>query len=403
MTAPFAVLVVAAVALIGYAYAIYPLLLLIGASVRRPTVRPAVTTWPAITITIPAYNEEVVIGATLERLLALDYPADRRHILVVSDASTDRTDAIVATFASRGVELLRLPSRGGKTAAENAARSRLKGEIIVNTDASISIPPHALKPLIAAFEDPTVGVASGRDVSVGSVTGSANRGESGYVGYEMWVRDLETRTGGIVGASGCFFATRARLHMSMVPEALSRDFGAPLLAREHGYRSVSVNDAICYVPRAASLRREYRRKVRTFTRGMETLYYKRALLNPLRYGAFAWKLLSHKVCRWAVPWAGAAAVLGSLVFAMEDAWARGVVALTAVAGACALGGWYWPASRQMPRFLSLPAYLVSGNVAVLDAAIRALRGELSPIWEPTRRTVSDGPTAEAPAQPSARP
>ena len=47
--------------------------------------------------------------------------------------------------------------------------------------------------------------------SVGNLQAGANRGESGYVGYEMWVRGLETRVGTIVGASGCFFASRREL------------------------------------------------------------------------------------------------------------------------------------------------------------------------------------------------
>src|SRR5439155_25391253 len=105
------------------------------------------------------------------------------------------------SLADRGVELLRLPERRGKTAAENAARAHLRGTIIVNTDASVRIALQALKTLVAAFADPTVGVASGRDVSVARVGAEANAGESTYVGYEMWVRDLETRVSGIVGAS----------------------------------------------------------------------------------------------------------------------------------------------------------------------------------------------------------
>src|SRR5207244_3815973 len=60
--------------------------------------------------------------------------------------------------------------------------------------------------------------------------------------------------------------------------------------------------AICYVPRSSSLRREYRRKVRTMARGLRTLWYKRTLLNPRRHRLFAWILWSHKLCRWLVPW-----------------------------------------------------------------------------------------------------
>src|SRR5690606_27509349 len=110
--------------------------------------------------------------------------------LVVSDASDDGTDVIVRSYADRGIELLRMPVRGGKSAAENAARPMLRGDIIVNTDASIRIDPNALKPLIGQFSDPRVGLASGRDVSVTRVDGELNVGESTYVGYEMWIRSL---------------------------------------------------------------------------------------------------------------------------------------------------------------------------------------------------------------------
>jgi cellulose synthase/poly-beta-1,6-N-acetylglucosamine synthase-like glycosyltransferase len=198
--------------------------------------------WPTISISLPAYNEAASIARTLDRLLDLDYPADRRQIVVVSDASTDGTDGIVRGYADQGVELVRVARRSGKTAAEAAAIPRLTGEIVVNTDATISIPRESLKPLIRAFRDPTVGVASGRDVSVAATRDvEGNRSESGYVGYEMWVRSLETRFGSIVGASGCFYAIRRHLHRPEFPSGLSRDFASCIIARRHGYRAVSVD------------------------------------------------------------------------------------------------------------------------------------------------------------------
>ncbi len=381
-------LIVSALALVAYTYFVYPLVLKLLATLRPPsraTQGPA--EWPTISITVPVYNEEAQIRAAIESLLQLDYPFDKRQILIVSDASSDRTDEIVAEFADRGVELLRLPQRVGKTAAENAARTRLRGEIVVNTDASVRIHPHALKPLIASFTDPTVGVASGRDISVARLDDQGNLGERGYVGYEMWVRDLETRVSGIIGASGCFYAIRADLHMHPVPEALSRDFCAALGAREKGYRAVSVENAICFVPRGPSLRREYRRKVRTMTRGIQTLLYKRHLLNPFRYGAFAWMLFSHKLCRWLVPWAliTAAACVGLL--SLTESWARWGVAVVALAGLLGGLGWNWPRRRRMPRVLALASYFIAGNVAAVHAWIQALRGKRHATWDPTRREV----------------
>ena len=150
------VLLVAAVGLCAYTYLGYPAILELLRVVRRaPPHRPQrlAAEWPAISVALPVYNEVEGIASTLERILAIEYPAERRQILVVSDASTDGTDEIVTRFAPRGVELVRLPQRRGKTAAENAARSRLTGEIIVNTDASVRIDAGAVKHLVAAFDE----------------------------------------------------------------------------------------------------------------------------------------------------------------------------------------------------------------------------------------------------------
>lgn len=375
-----------------YTYLGYPAILKLAAALRhsRRRARPSLAAWPRISIALPVHNEAEVIAATLEGILALDYPADRRQILVVSDASTDGTHEIAARFAASGVELLRLPERRGKTAAENAARRSLTGEIIINTDASVRVHPQALKHLVAAFGDPSVGVASGRDVSVANLDQVANTGEAAYVGYEMWVRDLETKVDGIVGASGCLYAIRADLHGGHVPDALSRDFAAALTARQHGLRAVSVPRAICFVPRSGSLRQEYRRKVRTITRGLGTLAYKRTLLNPLRYGTFAWMLFSHKVCRWLVPWAALVLLAAAGALAVASGWARAALAAAGALGLCAAIGWRWPEGVPMPRLLALPAYLLAGNAAVIHAWLRVLSGRLAPVWEPTRRSALPG-------------
>jgi len=375
-----------ALAFLAYIFVGYPLALKVLASLRRrERPEPVLDEWPEISIVVAAYNEAGQIRQLIENLLELDYPPERRQIVVVSDASTDGTDDIVREYADRGVELVRLPERRGKTGAENYARPYLRGQIIVNTDASIRIGRDALRRLVAQFADPTVGVASGRDVSVTRVDGDANLGESGYVGYEMWLRDLETRVDGIVGASGCLYAIRRDLHDYHLPEGLSRDFAAPLVARQHGYRSVTVNDALCFVPRAPSLRREYTRKVRTITRGMETLFYKRALLNPFRYGLFSWMLFSHKVCRWLMPWALVVLVLGIAALSVTEPWARAVALLILLGCALALAGWLWPDGKRIPRPLAIPTYIAVANIAVLRAWFKAVRGELNPIWEPTRR------------------
>jgi cellulose synthase/poly-beta-1,6-N-acetylglucosamine synthase-like glycosyltransferase len=368
-----------------YAYLVYPALLWILASRSKVSGQERWPADPSVSVVVPAYNEEREIAGALDALLAQTYPSDLLQVLVVSDASSDSTDEIVRSYAPR-VELLRMPERAGKTRAENVAANSLRGEIIVNTDASIRLHPSAVEKLVRSLADPSTGVASGRDVSV-SRRGAANETEAAYVGYEMWVRALETRSGGIVGASGCCYAIRAQLHNIPLRDDLSRDFCSALTAREHGLRAVSVDEAICFVPRTESLHREYARKVRTIHRGMATLVARRHMLNPVRYGLFAWKLFSHKICRWLVPLTAPAALLGLAHLALSAPAARTALVAVAAVTMLALGGVLWRGRTRIPAAIAVIAFAAAANLAVLHGFWRALGGRGDRLWEPTRRSL----------------
>jgi cellulose synthase/poly-beta-1,6-N-acetylglucosamine synthase-like glycosyltransferase len=370
-----------------YAYVAYPILLwILGATKVSP---PSALVPRSVTIVIPAYNEEQQIRGAIEALLSQDYPADLRQILILSDGSTDRTDDIVKEYAARGVELMRMSRRSGKTAIENASVSLVRGEIVVNSDASTRLHPSAVRALVTAFVDPEVGVASTRDVSIAHQDASANTAEAGYVGYEMWIRRLETKSGGIVGASGSGYAILRDLHRIAVRNDLSRDFSAALTAHRHGYRAVSVDHAVCYVPRTSSLRAEYRRKVRTISRGLETLLHNRDLLEPT-HGAFGWKLFSHKICRWIVPVLAVPALFGlSVLSAAGLDWAIALLCGAILVGMLAAVGALWPNARPTPRILSVPTFAFAANVAVVHAVWRVVHGHDDHMWEPTRREPSE--------------
>lgn len=398
MTAVWLTLLAASASVVMYAYFVYPAILWLLAKVRhaRPVVTTEPTEWPRISITLPAYNAQDTLRPVLEGLVAVDYPRDRRQILVVSDGSTDGTDDLVREYAAQGVDLLRVEGRLGKTEVENRAFDALTGDIVVNTDASVTVRADAIKKLVAAFQDPDVGVASARDVSVASVGATGHASEAAYVGYEMWVRELETSVSGIIGSSGCLYAIRAPLHRRQLPGHLSRDFSSALWARINDKRAVSVKDAVCFVPRAASMQIEYRRKIRTMSRGIQTLFFHRQLLNPLRYGAFAWMLWSHKLIRWLVPWALLSGGVAFVALAVEAltwhaSWPLlGVAAIGATAGGLGLAtlGWLSPPGRA-PKLAAMGAYFVSGSLAGLVAWKRALLDERAPVWEPTPRALGN--------------
>lgn len=379
-----AALVAAPLVIAGYAYVGYPLILSAIAAIRPKRVaKTEATDWPLVTITIPVYNAISSIRATLDRLLELDYPHEKLQLLVISDASTDGTDDVVREYRDRGVELLRMDVRRGKTTAENTAVHVARGDIIVNVDATVQVPASSLKPLIRVFEDPSIGVASSRDVSVGQANAAVGA-ESSYVGYEMWVRDLETRTGSIVGASGCFYAIRRSIHERPLPGDLSWDFASVLVAREHGYRSVSVPAAVCIVPRTAQLRTEMRRKVRTMARGLKTLFYCRALMNPARYGWFAFMLVSHKLLRWLPYLLSPLALVALGALAFESDVARVILGVVLIGLAIGCFGILKPKST-----IFRPVAVAGFAVAAVSAGLLAWRDALGPAqmatWDPTPR------------------
>jgi glycosyltransferase involved in cell wall biosynthesis len=368
-----------------YAYLGYPMLLWVAAKTRRNSVPAAPTAeWPHVTITVPVYNAASSIRSTLDGILDLDYERDKLQVLVISDGSTDDTDEIVRSLRSRGVELLRLPERRGKTVAENTALAAARGQILVNVDSTILLTPMSLKRLVRVFDDPTIGVASGRDVSTGEAGREGTRAESDYVGYEMWIRDLETQLGSIVGASGCFYGARRCIHAKPLPPELSWDFASALNARLQGYRSVSVNDAICIVPRAREIRSELTRKIRTMARGLGTLFYFRELMNPFTYGSFAFMLISHKLLRW-LPYLLAPVAYAALCYlAVENVGARVILGIASAGLVAGLLG-----IRRGDSGLSKPLALAGFVVAVCSAGflawMAAFRNSQLAMWEPTRR------------------
>lgn len=388
------VLIAAPVVLGGYAFVVYPAIVWAWAKLRPAYVPPPEPAeWPEVTILIVAYNEERRLKKTLDHALATDYPHDRLNVLVVSDCSSDGTDALVTNYGDARVRLLRMPERSGKPAGENAAGPHLRGDIVVSIDASILIPRDSLKPLVQALLDPEVGLASGRDISVGDEAREGNKAESGYVGMEMTLRSYETRVHSIVGASGCFYANRKHLQMVQLPPELARDFAAASVARAHGYRAVSVDAATCLVPRTPTLKAELRRKSRTMGRGLSTLVYLRGMMNPFKYGSYAFMMASHKLVRWMLFPAFLGWLVGPLLLLRSAPYTL-VLTLGMVVGlVLARLVITWPDDKRLPRLIAFPGYVFISIVAGWKAWLHLLRNEKSAMWEPTQRPVSDLPAA----------
>jgi glycosyltransferase involved in cell wall biosynthesis len=111
-----------------------------------------------ISVIIPAYNEEKYLSKTLEAILAQNYPDF--EVIVVDNASTDRTSEIAKSFQSRGVKVLFEGNKGTMWACERG-RKEATGEIIVRMDADCLPEKDWLKKGAAFFKDDRVAVVSG--------------------------------------------------------------------------------------------------------------------------------------------------------------------------------------------------------------------------------------------------
>lgn len=363
------------VALVLYAYAGYPCALMLLSLYRRRSVRREAIR-PHVSFIIAAHNEEGRIAAKIENTLRQDYPAHLLEIIVASDGSTDRTDDIVRSYSPR-VRLVRARERRGKEAAQWLAVRTAIGDILLFSDVATALAPDAVATVVKNFADRTVGCVSSVDHFVdeqGTVTG-----EGAYVRYEMWLRALESRVNTLVGLSGSFFAARRDVCRRWAADRQS-DFSTLLNAVQMGLRGVLDVESVGYYRSIADDRREFQRKVRTVVRGIAVLAANAGMLNPLRYGLFAWQLGSHKLCRWLVPFAMIAAATSN-AFLVSRSQLYGAMFLVQVGFYTAALAGVWIKSP----LLRIPMFLVLANLAVLTAWLRFAWGDRIVSWTPSDR------------------
>ena len=369
-----------ALLLYAYPYAVYPLLVMLLGLGGRGRVRKGNAT-PMVSVLVPAHNEAGVIARTLEALLAQDYPRERTQILVASDGSVDGTDEIVAAFADRGVELYRAVQRGGKAAVLNSASELARGDILVFCDANAVFARDALRQLVANFDDPRVGYATGSLSPQAVGGGPAGSGNSLFTRFENWLRVQETAAGSIIGSNGGIDAVRKQLYWP-IPQHLITDLVLPLSVLQRGLRVVYDPDARSVEFTNPDARSEFRMRVRVALRAMQGLWAVRALLDPVRHPYAAFCIVSHKIIRYAGFVFMIAALLANALLARASAPYAWLFGLQLLAYAAALLGFAPRLPRPLRRLTTLPSYLLLSYSAFAVASVKFLRGQTMAVWKP---------------------
>ena len=379
------ILVFSSLLLLGYVYVGYSLVLALLSRVVRGKPVAKSPTDHTVTLVISAYNEEKVIGRKLENSLELDYDKDRLEIIVVSDASTDGTDDIVRSFASRGVVLKRMPVRKGKTAGLNEAVAVARGDVLAFSDANALYSPHALTQLVRNFADPNVGCVTGDSQYTNPSRSESAKSENLYWGHERVLKIRESRLGSMVGADGAIFAIRKELFTVLETEDIN-DFVTPLQIVQRGYRNVFEPEAVCYESPATYFEEEFRRKIRIVNRSWNGVFRVKQLLNPLRHGWFSFQLLSHKLLRWLTAFVLILLLISSafVLWGTRD-WFYGILlGGQLIVYSVGVVGLILERSRFRTRWLSLAAYFLLINVASILGVVAGVFGKKITVWDPQR-------------------
>jgi cellulose synthase/poly-beta-1,6-N-acetylglucosamine synthase-like glycosyltransferase len=296
--------------LIAYAYLGYPSWLWLRRRLRPQPIRRGAFTG-SISVVMVVRNESARLQRKLQNLLELEYPTADWRIIVVSDGSTDGTDEILKQYASGPHFRVQLNSSAqGKAAGLNAAMELTRADLLVFTDARQIVEPRALSLLSENFADPAVGCASGELMLGDRQAGESSQGVGLYWRIEKKIREMESDSGSVAGATGAFYAARREAVTAIPVETILDDVFIPMSILQRGLRVVFDPRARAWDVADQGANREFARKVRTLTGNYQLLQLMPSILgrhNPIRF-----EFISHKLLRLGVPFALLALLVASL-------------------------------------------------------------------------------------------
>ncbi len=327
---------------------------------------------PAVSLIIAAYNEEEALPARISNLGLIDYPAEKLEVLIVSDGSTDGTNAILNEL---NVRKIILPVRGGKAQALNRGVKTAKNDLLIFSDAATLFVPDTVRKLVRHFGDPRVGAVCG--ALQFSRSAESRETEGLYWKYESMLRLMEARLGATLTASGALYALRRKCYHPLEPGTIIEDFVIPMHCRKEGFRVVYDPEAVAIDVAAASVKGEFTRRVRLAVGSFKAL---RALACTPLDSLTCWAFFSHKLLRWVLPFFLLGMLVSNLFLVKREPYAALLAAQIAFYLG-ALTGFIFRGKKLRLRFATLCYYLVAMHLAFAVGLVRWLLGKDQGIWQ----------------------
>ena len=210
--------------------------LLVGLHAFRLHYRRCAPYYPRVAILVPAWNEAPVVGASVDRLMQLEYPAERLRVYVIDDASTDDTPALLAAkerqYPGRVIALRREVGGMGKAHTLNHGLERVLAtgwtQAVLIMDSDVIFERDALRLMTRHLADPAVGAVNAY-IKEGSRPGNYL---TRFIGYEyITAQAAARRSQNVLGAVACL-AGGAQLHSRASIEAVGGRIDTGTLAED---------------------------------------------------------------------------------------------------------------------------------------------------------------------------
>ncbi len=386
-------------AALAHTYLIYPLLLRFwskGQQLAAPVLPLNKSNWPRVSIIMAAYNEEKVIQEKLESLVQLNYPKDRLHFFLGSDASSDQTEELSSPFEKNNpwMEVFAFKQRRGKPGVINDLTKRALDSygasdqhILLYTDASVMLEKETLARLVRHFQRPGIGLVDAHLVHTGMQEAGISQAENQYITAEVLLKHREGQLWGcMMGPFGGCFALRSDFFEPIPGNFLVDDFFLALTTLKRGGKAISDLEARCREAIGQELKQEYRRKKRISSGNFQNMRHFNQLWWPPVF-PLGWSFFSHKILRWLGPiWliamlagAGGLTLTGNLFFQLLFLLMTAGVALAFLADyLLRLAGLHFLPLRGLTYFFLM-------NLALIEGFVEFAKGIRTNVWEPTQR------------------
>jgi peptidoglycan-N-acetylglucosamine deacetylase len=239
-----------------------------------------------VTVLIPAFNEEKVIVATVERILSSDYPD--LDVLVIDDGSKDHTAYITRShfMNDKRVSVISIPN-AGKANALNVGLANARGEVVVALDADTQFERTTISRLVRWFSDPEIGAVAG-NAKVGNRINMITRWQAlEYIVAQNLERRalsaLDTLTV-VPGAVGAWRRDALKELGGFPPDTLAEDQDLTIAIQTRGYRVQFDPTAVAWTEAPATVRGLAKQRFRWAYGTLQCLWKYRRITFNADYG-----------------------------------------------------------------------------------------------------------------------